>query len=121
MSKFVPEALRKAAEIYEERNKLYGDNYKTFGNVWLALFPDGISTTSAQNPLSACNRLGIMVQIVAKMTRYANNFNNGGHDDSLQDLVVYATMLRELDNEVKCELERQYYDSQQTNITGGKG
>jgi len=97
MEKFVPDSLRAAAEIYEERNKMYRDNYKNFGKVWLALFPDGISTTSAEDPVAACNRLGIMVQMVGKLTRYAANFNRGGHDDSLDDLAVYTMMLKELD------------------------
>ncbi len=99
MRKFVPEALRKAAEIYEERNKLYGDNYKNFGAVWLALFPDGISTTSSHAPLEDCNRLGVLVQIVSKLTRYCANFGAGGHVDSLDDMAVYAMMLQELDSE----------------------
>lgn len=101
MGKFVPEQLRKAAEIYEQRNELYGDNYKHWGKVWLALFPDGISTTSAEDPVGACNRMGILVQIVSKLTRYCQQFNAGGHADSLDDLAVYAMMLRELDCDIK--------------------
>lgn len=95
--KFVPEALRKAAAIYEERNKLYGDNYKNFGKLLAALFPDGISIASAQDPVAAGNRLGVLIQILSKITRYCENFNTGGHADSLDDLAVYAMMLRELD------------------------
>lgn len=98
-NKFVPEQLRKAAAIYEERNALYGDNYRRFGQVWVALFPDGISTTSSHDPVGDCNRLGILVQVVSKLTRYCQNFNAGGHIDSLDDLIVYAAMLQELDSE----------------------
>jgi hypothetical protein len=101
--KFVPAALRECADIYEERNKVYGDNYKNFGAVWLALFPDGISTTSAEDPVSACNRLGVLIQVVSKLTRYCAQFNNGGHADSLTDLAVYAIMLQELDNDINVE------------------
>lgn len=100
--KFVPEALRKAAAIYEERNKLYGDNYKNFGKVMLALFPEGIYHGSSNpQPFDEINRYGVLIQIVSKLTRYCENFGKGGHDDSLDDLAVYAMMLKELDNEAR--------------------
>lgn len=102
-NKFVPEQLRKAAEIYEQRNALYVDNYKRFGLVLAALFPDGISIASAQDPVSAGNRLGVLIQILSKITRYCENFNTGGHADSLDDLAVYAMMLQELDNDAKID------------------
>lgn len=105
MSKFVPEALRAAAGIYEERNKLYGDNYKRFGLVVAALFPDGISIASAEDPVKAGNRLGVLIQILSKLTRYCENFNRGGHADSLEDLAVYAMMLRELDADIQTEVQ----------------
>lgn len=96
-SKFVPEALRKAAAIYEERNKLYGDNYKTFGLVMRGLFPNGFGEHS--NTIEFHNRLGVLIQIVSKLTRYCQNFDAGGHADSLDDLAVYTMMLQELDAE----------------------
>lgn len=89
----VPEMLRNAAKIYEERNKLYGDNYKRFGWIMNTLFPDGINLSHPED----FNRFGIFVQMVSKLTRYAQNFEKGGHSDSLDDLAVYAMMLRELD------------------------
>lgn len=103
MSKFVPEALRKAAAIYEERNALYGDNYKHFGKVWTALFPDGTYYNGTEDEVTTANRLGILVQIVSKLTRYCAQFDNGGHADSLDDLAVYAMMLQELDAEAKAK------------------
>ncbi len=36
---------------------------------------------------------------VAKMSRYAANWNAGGHADSLRDIAVYAAMLESLDAE----------------------
>lgn len=93
MVKSVPQMLRESAATYEERNKLYGDNYKRFGSIMLELFPDGIELLTPEDH----NRFGIFVQIVAKITRYAANFKTGGHDDSLLDNAVYSTMLRELD------------------------
>jgi hypothetical protein len=96
MTKTVPEILREGADTYEERNKLYGDNYKRHGAVMRALFPNGVSLHSAD----AHNRFGLLTQIVAKLTRYCENFNNGGHPDSLHDQTVYAAMLAEVDAQV---------------------
>lgn len=94
---FVPEQLHKLAELYEQRNALYGDNYKRFGSIMTVLFPEGLTLQSADD----WNRIGIFVQKMAKVTRYAANFRNGGHVDSLDDLSVYAQMLQELDAEIR--------------------
>lgn len=94
--KKVPEMLRECANTYEDRNELYGDNYKHFGHVMRIMFPHGINCTSVDD----FNRMGILVQIVAKTMRYCEQFSSGGHDDSLLDVAVYSQMLRELDEEV---------------------
>jgi hypothetical protein len=88
----VPALLRAAAKTFEERNALYGDNYKHFGHVMAATFPNGLTVADAES----WNRLGLLVQTVSKMTRYAANFERGGHQDSAHDLCVYAAMLEEL-------------------------
>jgi hypothetical protein len=100
--KKVPEMLRESAATYEERNKVYGDNYKRFGYVMSALFPHGIHLNSGED----LNRLGILVQVVSKISRYCESFHKTGHDDSLLDLAVYATMLRELDDEKRDSIAR---------------
>lgn len=97
MTKQVPEMLRDAAALYEERNKLYGDNYKRFGHIMLLLFPDGLSLETADD----FNRYGVFVQVVSKVSRYAEQFTAGGHPDSLDDNAVYAMMLQELDSECR--------------------
>jgi len=97
MVDFVPEELLKKAEIYKQRNKIYGDNYKRFGPILKLLFPDGIELKTNDD----FNRFGILVQVLAKVTRYCQNFEKGGHDDSLDDLAVYSMMLKELDSEFK--------------------
>jgi len=93
MAKSVPEMLRDNAGIYEQRNQLYGDNYKRFGKIMDILFPGGICLQNEDD----FNRFGIFVQVVSKITRYAENFSRGGHDDSLDDNTVYSMMLKELD------------------------
>lgn len=88
--------LASAAQTFKQRAEVYGDNYKRFGIVIDALFPDGIKIDVEEQ----YNRYGLLVQIVSKLTRYCENFNKGGHDDSLNDLAVYAAMLRSLDKEI---------------------
>ena len=92
MTPSVPEILRLAAETYEQRNKLYGDNYKRWGVIFNLLFPNGVKISSTED----ANRLGVFVQCLSKMTRYAEGFETGGHQDSAHDLCVYAAMLEEL-------------------------
>jgi hypothetical protein len=89
----VPGWLNDAAAIYKQRNLIYGDSYKKFGKVMFVLFPDGVSAKGEDD----LNRLGVLNMIVSKLMRYANNFSMGGHDDSLDDIAVYAMMLKELD------------------------
>jgi|TARA_A100001011_G_C14019199_1_gene718701 hypothetical protein len=85
--------LEKALKTYKERNKTYGDNYFKFGRVMKELFPDGITLTTEAD----FNRFGCLVQIVSKISRYANSFKEGGHKDSAHDLGVYAFIQEELD------------------------
>jgi len=92
----VPELLRSGADTYEERNKIYGDNYKRHGEVMLALFPNGVKLDGIDDH----NRFGLLTQKVAKLTRYCENFNTGGHSDSLHDDMVYTAMLAEVDAEI---------------------
>lgn len=98
MSDFVPNRLRKAADIYAERNAIYGDNYKHFGKVVEALFPNGVNSVPGADKAEQYNRLGVLIQIISKLTRYCAQFEKGGHADSLDDLAVYACMLQELDS-----------------------
>lgn len=95
--RFVPHELRSKAALYDERNKIYGDNYKLFGSVMRSMFPAGVFLESEDD----FNRFGVFVQIIAKQTRYAANFMRGGHDDSLDDTSVYSMMLKELDAEAR--------------------
>ena len=102
--KTVPEMLREAAEVYEQRNVLYGDNYKTFGRAMQAMVPGGRLVVESEADF---NRLGVFVQLVSKITRYAQNFARGGHEDSLVDIAVYSQMLRELDRETEAQWLKQ--------------
>lgn len=93
----VPQLLRNAALIYEERNKAYGDAYKKQGKLLKSFFPDGIELKTVDD----FNRFSIFCTISSKMLRYSNNIKTDGHDDSLTDISVYANMLLEIHKEIK--------------------
>ena len=98
MSKFktpVAKALYECAATFEERNKVYGDAYKRLGDVFVGLFPHGITLTSADD----FGRFGMIGEVVSKLQRYCNNFHKGGHKDSLHDISVYCQMIQELDDD----------------------
>lgn len=88
----VPQLLRAAADTFEQRNAVYGDNYKKFGTLLLALFPDGIPAAKTEEEAT---RLHLLIYCAGKLQRYGYNFAAGGHRDSARDLAVYAAMLEE--------------------------
>lgn len=89
------DVLERAAETFRERHAVYGDNYKLVGAVMTALFPNGIILKTAQDH----NRFHILMLEIVKLTRYVQNWNEGGHEDSQLDLSVYAAMLVSIDRE----------------------
>jgi len=91
---FVVKELRTKADLYKQRNAIYGDNYHRFGPIFSLLMENQSLNVKSTHDMA---RLGVLVQLVSKITRYAENFNRGGHDDSLDDIAVYAMMLKELD------------------------
>lgn len=97
---FVGKLLRDAAQTYDERNAIYGDNYKKFGS-WVRPLMSGVRIETE----SDFTRIGILVQMFSKISRYVENFNGVGHRDSLLDLSVYSAMLAEIDNMLQSEPE----------------
>lgn len=89
-----PDLLAAGAETFRQRNAIYGDNYLSFGKTFSTLFPDGLQIGAGDE--DGFNRLGIFVQCISKMSRYAANFHAGGHEDSAHDSMVYSAMLQEL-------------------------
>lgn len=87
----------KVADIFDEAKKLhiakgeeYGNTSAMFGNVLLALFPDGINIDCAAD----ANKFGIYFMMIHKMMRIASTGFKS--KDSVRDLCVYAAMLEEL-------------------------
>lgn len=112
MTKTVPDRLTALASLYRERNTVYGDDYRRYGRVMLALFPGGISIQSEAD----LSRFGVLTQMLGKLGRYAANFSHGGHSDSLNDLAVYAQILALLDSEAHQPFETPFPDA--ASITG---
>jgi len=91
------EYSHEATDLFEERGKVYGDNYKRMGIVMSGLFPKGIYLKTTDDH----NRFHLLELMVLKLTRYCENWDKGGHADSLDDNSVYSMMLREVDDEIK--------------------
>jgi len=82
--------LQDMAVTFKERNKIYGDNYKTVGIVMSGLFPNGVSLKTIDD----YNTWHLFELMVVKLTRFANT--NMTHKDSIHDAAVYAAMVESL-------------------------
>ena len=90
MNKDAAKILEEMAETFRERNKVYGDNYKTVGEVMVALFPKGVSLKTVED----YNIWHLFELMIVKVTRFANN--DLKHKDSIHDAAVYAAMVESL-------------------------
>lgn len=86
--------MERALSTYRTRNRVYGNNYKRFGAIMHALYPDGIQLDTPHQH----NRFGIILQMISKLSRYVTD-PLAGHIDSIHDMGVYCFMLEELDSE----------------------
>lgn len=82
------------AETFRARNEVYRNNIDMHKDVMLALFPDGVKLETAYDHY----RMQIFNLIIVKLTRYAINWQEGGHQDSLEDMAVYTAMLMQIDS-----------------------
>jgi len=92
MQRTAADIMAEAAETFRERNKVYGDNYKNVGQAMQGFFPNGITLSTPEDH----NRFHLFMLAVVKMTRYANNWEQG-HKDSIRDATVYCAMLESID------------------------
>jgi hypothetical protein len=90
---FVVRELHQLAALFEERDKQYGAAYLDVGKVWIALFPNGLTLKTERDFRRAC----LLMMLIHKLKRYAAGWERGGHDDSLDDLAVYAMMNKHSD------------------------
>lgn len=91
------EMLEESARTFRERAAIYGDNYLVIGDVLKALFPKGVALHTVEDH----QRFHLVMLQLVKVTRYVQNWEAGGHDDSLLDLSVYTSMLRGLEADIR--------------------
>ena len=92
----VIELMDKASDRYIEKGKEYGHTYERFGEVMMALFPDGLLVTRADD----WNRLGLLTMMVHKLLRYTNLYHDPKRGaEELDDMAVYTFILESIDND----------------------
>jgi hypothetical protein len=89
----VSEHIKNLVAIHEQRKGSYGQDYLNVGPSLAALFPDGVELTTPED----YTRFALFLQAHGKLARYAARFKLGGHPDSLDDVSVYAQLLRFVD------------------------
>lgn len=87
--------LEDAAETFRARNAVYSDNFLRVGNMMVAMFPSGITLKTQQD----WNRMHMLLMAIVKQSRYATNWDKGGHQDSIHDAIVYGAMLEMIDGQ----------------------
>ena len=87
--------LKEASKTFLDRNKVYGDNYKSVGRVMKALFPNGVNLKTEED----FNTWHLFELVIVKITRFANS--NLKHKDSIHDTAVYSAMIESLIKEDK--------------------
>lgn len=91
--------LEASADTFRERHEMYGSNWDRVGATLFALFPDGLHLKTLED----FNRFHIFLLLVMKHSRYAVNFERGGHQDSLHDNITYSAILEFIDAEIKAK------------------
>jgi len=81
------EILESMRLTYQERNKIYGDNFETVGKVLAVLFPEGLTLKTAEE----FEAYHLLDWIVGKLTRFTATQMQ--HQDSIHDIAVYSAML----------------------------
>lgn len=90
----VAERLKNLSNLFKERDKVYKSNYKNIGCVLRSIFPDGAYLRTEEE----FNRFFLFMMLVFKLTRASKTFPYKLHGDSLDDLAVYAQMIRDYDD-----------------------
>ena len=85
----VSEILREAAQTFQDRNAIYGNNYRMVAPMVRILFPNGVP----QHVIGS-HRWHLFELMLVKMSRFA--ISDLTHQDSIRDLTVYAAMVESL-------------------------
>lgn len=89
--------LEEGGKTFKERHAVYGNNFLKVGDIMVAMFPKGLTLTTSEDWI----RLELLMMKIVKFSRYAENFVNGGHEDSIHDDMVYSAMLEFVDSVVR--------------------
>ena len=81
-----PQILRAMADTFEERRKVYGDNFKRVPEVMKILFPEGVP-----QELLTTTQWYLFELLILKISRFASG--NLTHIDSVHDAGVYCAMI----------------------------
>jgi hypothetical protein len=96
--KSVSQAIHDLAKIHADRRTLYGDDFLQVGEALVGFFPRGLTLRTAVD----FNRFVLFLHQVTKVSRYAQCMARGhGHQDSLDDLSIYAQLLQHFDSVVE--------------------
>ena len=87
--------LEQAAQTFRDRQAVYKSNYKQIGTIMKGLFPDGVTLKTEEDHI----RFHLFMLMVVKINRYSNNWSTG-HQDSIRDACVYASMVEMVDSEI---------------------
>lgn len=85
-SRSTADVLRAMADTFEERNAVYGDNYRRVAPVIEALWPGGVPGSLVTEP-----HWHLFELIVVKLTRFV--ISDLTHTDSIHDAAIYAAMI----------------------------
>lgn len=86
--------MRALIELHDQRGSLYGTDYLSVGVSLAGIFPGGVELHTA----SDFARFALFIHAHGKLVRYATQFSEHGHGDSLDDLSVYSQLLRHTDD-----------------------
>lgn len=91
------DVLRECADLFDTRSIQYPrNNWEIVGNIMNILVPEGIELKTENDH----ERYHIFTWLIGKICRYSQNYNNGGHEDSLKDAIVYAAILKSIDEKI---------------------
>ena len=99
--------LHEAVDTFCERNKIYKDGWVSHGGAMAALFPNGIQLKTPED----FSRFILFEMCVSKLNRYAQNFSDGGHPDSVHDNGVYSFILEIYDEQIEEEKEENKWNN----------
>lgn len=93
----IKEIFDQSFETFKDRDGTYGDAHSRHGKILEILFPEGLHLKGKDD---FC-RFMFLNGTISKINRYANTFQNGGHEDSLIDTLNNLAMWVDYENQLK--------------------